>query len=380
MDRRSFLANGTRASVGLAALPGATFARGGEPWRLPATPPAQDATLRLDHNANPLGMPAGARTAILEAIEEVPHYPGPHREVLAERIAGIHGVGADQVVLGSGSTEIIRLAVHAHAAPGSRILQASPTYENAIRYAEPFPYRIEQVPLTADFAHDVERMRALAEGWGEPTVVYICNPNNPTGTLTPSAALDDWFSSAPDRVFFIVDEAYFPFVDDASYWTAERWANERPNVLVTRTFSKLYGIAGLRVGYGICAAETAGRLRPYANRSNPNTMGVVAAIAALEEEGWEERSLAIWAECKEVVTSCLDELGLDYFPSHTAFLFHRIRGDQAVYIRRMREHGIRVGRQFPPLVSHNRLSLSATPGELGRFADTLRTFRRRGWV
>ena len=380
MDRRSFLANGTRASVGLAALPGAAFARGGEPWALPTARPVQDATLRLDHNANPLGMPAGARTAILEAIEEVPHYPGPQREVLVERIARLHGVGADQVVLGSGSTEIIRLAVHAHAAPGSRILQASPTYENAMRYAEPFPYRIEQVPLTAGFAHDVERMRALAEGWREPTVVYICNPNNPTGTLTPSAALDDWFSSAPDRVFFIVDEAYFPFVDDASYWTAERWANERPNVLVTRTFSKLYGIAGLRIGYGICAAETASRLRPYANRSNPNTMGVVAAIAALEEEGWEERSLAIWGECKEVVTSCLDELGLDYFPSHTAFLFHRIRGDQAVYIRRMREHGIRVGRQFPPILSHNRLSLSATPEELGRFADTLRTFRRRGWV
>ena len=380
MDRRSFLANGTRASVGLAALPGATLARGAEPWMLPTTPPAQDATLRLDHNANPLGMPAGARTAILEAIEEVPHYPGPQREVLAERIAGIHGVGADQVVLGSGSTELIRLAVHAHAAPGSRILQARPTYENAMRYAEPFPYRIEQVPLTADFAHDVERMRALAEGWREPTVVYICNPNNPTGTLTPSVALDDWFSSAPDRVFFIVDEAYYPFVDDPSYWTAERWANERPNVLVTRTFSKLYGIAGLRIGYGICAAETASRLRPYANRSNPNTMAVVAAIAALEEEGWEERSLAIWAECKEVVTACLDELGLDYFPSHTAFLFHRIRGDQALYIRRMREHGIRVGRQFPPILSHNRLSLSATPEELGRFADTLRTFRRRGWV
>ena len=380
MDRRSFLANGTRASVGLAALPGATLARHAEPWTLPTAPSAQDAILRLDHNANPLGMPAGARTAILEAIEEVPHYPGPRREVLVERIARLHGVGADQVVLGSGSTELIRLAVHAHAAPGSRILQASPTYENAMRYAEPFPYRIEQVPLTAGFAHDVERMRALAEGWREPTVVYICNPNNPTGTLTPSAALDDWFSSAPDRVFFIVDEAYFPFVNDASYWTAERWANERPNVLVTRTFSKLYGIAGLRIGYGICAAETASRLRPYANRSNPNTMAVVAAIAALEEEDWEERSLAIWAECKEVVTACLDELGLDYFPSHTAFLFHRIRGDQELYIRRMREHGIRVGRQFPPILSHNRLSLSATPGELGRFADTLRTFRRRGWL
>ncbi|MDE0393322.1 MAG: aminotransferase class I/II-fold pyridoxal phosphate-dependent enzyme [Gammaproteobacteria bacterium] len=381
MNRRTFLADGTRASLGLAALPAAAFERRGGPWTPSAPPPApQDATLRLDHNANPLGMPPRARAAILEAMEEVPHYPGPRRAVLVERLARLHGVGADQVVLGSGSTELIRLAVHANATPESRILQASPTYENAMRYAEPFPYRIEQVPLASEFAHDVERMRGLADRWREPTVVYICNPNNPTGTLTPSAQLDEWFASAPDRVFFIVDEAYFPFVDDASYWTAERWANERPNVLVTRTFSKLYGIAGLRIGYGICAAETARRLRPYANRSNPNTLAVVGAIAALEEEGWEERSLAIWAECKEVVTACLDELGLDYFPSHTAFLFHRVRGDQAEYIRRMREHGILVGRRFPPILTHNRLSLSATPGELGRFVETLKLFRTRGWV
>ena len=380
MDRREFLANGTRASVGLAALPGTAFARGAEPWTSSMAPPAQDTTLRLDHNANPLGIPPRARAALLEAMEDVPHYPGPEREILIDRLAELHRVEADQVVLGSGSTEVIRMAVQAHASPQSRILQASPTYENAMRYAEPFPYRIEQVPLTSDFAHDVERMKRLAQRWQEPTVVYICNPNNPTGTLTPSVQLDDWFSSAPDNVFFIVDEAYFPFVDDASYWSAEEWANERANVLVTRTFSKLYGIAGLRIGYGICAAETASRLRPYANRSNPNTLAVVGAIAALEEEGWQERSLRTWAECKEVVTACLDELGLDYFQSHTAFLFHEIRGDQALYIRRMREHGILVGRQFPPMLSYNRLSLSAMPEELGRLVDTLRMFRRRGWV
>ena len=380
MDRRKFLSSGTRASVGIAALPGTALARGAEPWTSWMAPPAQDTTLRLDHNANPLGIPPRARTALLEAMEDVPHYPGPERGLLIDRLAELHRVGADQVVLGSGSTEVIRIAVHAHASPQSRILQASPTYENAMRYAEPFPYRIEQVPLTSDFAHDVERMKRMAERWPEPTVVYICNPNNPTGTLTSSAQLDDWFSSAPDNVFFIVDEAYFPFVDDPSYWSAEGWANERSNVLVTRTFSKLYGIAGLRIGYGICAAETASRLRPYANRSNPNTLAVVGAIAALEEEGWQERSLRTWAECKEVVTTGLDELGLDYFQSHTAFLFHEIRGDQALYIRRMREHGILVGRRFPPMLSYNRLSLSAMPEELGRVVDTLRTFRRRGWV
>lgn len=380
MDRRVFIANGTTATMGLAAFPAATLTGDTRPWEFTMTQPAQDTTLRLNHNANPLGIPPRARAAILKAMEEVPHYPGPRRELLIDQLADLHGVAADQVILGSGSTEVIRTAVQAHASSQSRILQADPTYENAMRYAEPFQYRIEKVPLTSESAHDVERMRRLAEGWQEPTVVYICNPHNPTGTLTPSAQLDEWLASASDNVFFIMDEAYYPFVDDESYWSAEKWANKRSNVLITRTFSKLYGIAGLRIGYGICAAETARRLNLYANRSNPNTLAVVGAIAALEEEGWQEQSLRIWAECKEVVTTCLDELGLHYFPSHTAFLFHEIRGNQALYIRRMRERGILVGRPFPPLLEHNRLSLSAMPEELNRFVDTLRMFRRRGWV
>ena len=177
-----------------------------------------------------------------------------------------------------------------------------------------------------------------------------------------------------------MDEAYYPFVNDPRYWSAENWANERSNVLITRTFSKLYGIAGLRIGYGICGAETAERLKLYATHSSPNTLAVEAAIGALEDEGWYQRSLATWDRCKEVVTECLDELELDYFRSHTAFLFHEIRGDQDLYISRMKENGILVGRPFPPMLSYNRLSLSAMPEGLERFTDTLRTFRRRGWV
>ena len=380
MDRRIFIANGTKASVGLAAFPSAAFAGVGRRGPSSMALSVQNTTLRLNHNANPLGTPPRARAAILDAMEDVPHYPGPRRETLIARLAELHDVPADQVVLGSGSTEVIRMAIQAHATPQSRILQADPTYENAIQYAQPFPYQIEQVPLTSEFGHDVERMRRQAEEWREPTVVYICNPNNPTGTLTPSAEVDDWISSASENVFFIVDEAYFPFVDDATYWSAEKWAGERSNVLVTRTFSKLYGMAGLRIGYGLCDAETARRLNLYATRSNPNTLAMAGAIAALEEEGWQEKSLKTWERCEEVVTTCLDELGLHYFQSHTAFLFHEIRGDQTLYIRRMKEHGILVGRPFPPMLSYNRLSLSAMPEELGRFAEALRMFRRRGWV
>ena len=378
MDRRGFISNGAMASVGLAALPNVALAEDG--GRSVLTGPVQDAILRLNHNANPLGIPPKAHAAIMAAMDEVPHYPGPRDETLVARIAEIHGVSDEQVVLGSGSTEVIRMAIEAHASPESRLLQANPTYENAMEYAQPYPYRLEQVALTSEFAHDVDRMRSLAEGWTEPTVVYICNPNNPTGTITPSAALDEWFGSASDNVFFIVDEAYYPFVNDPRYWSAEKWENERANVLVTRTFSKLYGIAGLRIAYGICGAETAERLNLYATHSNPNTLAVEAAIGALNDEGWYERSLATWNRCKEVVTKCLDELELDYFKSHTAFLFHEIRGDQNLYIRRMEEHGILVGRPFPPMLSSNRLSLSAMPEGLERFAETLRMFRRRGWV
>ncbi len=105
-----------------------------------------------------------------------------------------------------------------------------------------------------------------------------------------------------------------------------------------------------------------------------------AALGALEEVGWYERSLRTWDQCKAVVTARLDELGLHYYKSHTAFLFHEIRGEQPLYIRRMEEQGILVGRPFPPMLDHNRVSLSAMPEGMERFAETLRMFRRRGWV
>ena len=374
MDRRDFLIDGAAGSVSIAALaPGLLSAA--------VLSSSQDTILRLNHNANPLGMPPASRQAILDSLVDVPHYPDdPPRDRLIQQLASLHLVSNDQVVLGQGSTEIIRAAVQAHAAPGGRVLQADPTYENATRYAEPFPYRIEKIPLTPSFAHDVERMSNMGKKWKEPVVVYICNPNNPTGTITASADLDTWISSAPDNLFFIVDEAYYPLVNDPRYWSAEKWASKRDNIVVCRTFSKLYGIAGLRIGYGLCSPQTARRLQPYLNRSSPNTLAVVAASAALQDKDWHNASVKIWSECKKVVTDCLDDLGLHYFESHTAFLFHAIHGDQDLYIRRMRDQDILVGRKFPPILSHNRLSLSSTPEGLVRFTDTLRKFRNAGWI
>ena len=380
MDRRTFITSGTSAWAGLAITGNESLAMPVRPTHQSKAASDTQKVLQLNHNSNPLGLPPGARQAILETLEEVPHYPRARRGQLRTRLAELHGLSAGQVILGAGSTELIRCAIQAHASTDSRLLQAHPTYENAIEYGEPFPYRVERVALTNDSAHNIDRMKALAAQWKEPTVVYICNPHNPTGTLTPSAEVDDWIASATDNVFFVIDEAYFPFVADASYWSADKWVHQKSNVLVTRTFSKLYGMAGLRIGYGLCAASTAQRLELFANHSRPNMLALAGALAALEDASWTQKSLAIWEQCREVVTNCLDELELKYFPSHTAFLFHEIRGDQAEYRQRMSDHDILVGRSFPPLLSFNRLSLSATPDELERFTDTLRKFRRNGWV
>ena len=380
MDRRKFITSGTSACAGFSVYGSRAYAaseRSAEPY---TAAPDGNKILKLNHNANPLGMPPGARAAVLEALEDVRHYPRARRGQLRARLAELHGLNDDQVILGAGSTELIRCAIQAHATAESRILQAHPTYEDAIEYGEPFPYRIERVALTNETSHDIERMKGLAAQWQEPTVVYICNPHNPTGTLTPSAEVDDWIASASENVFFVIDEAYFQLVTDASYWSADKWVQERSNVLVARTFSKFYGMAGLRVGYGLCAASTARRLELFANDSRPNMLGLAAALAAVEDTSWTGNSLKTWARCKQVVTTCLDELGLKYFPSHTAFLFHQIRGDHDEYVQRMSEHGILVGRAFPPMDSFNRLSLSATPDELERFTDTLRKFRQNGWV
>jgi histidinol-phosphate aminotransferase len=150
-------------------------------------------------------------------------------------------------------------------------------------------------------------------------------------------------------------------------------------VVVTRTFSKVYGMAGLRVGYAVAHPETATLLRSFAAGPNVNHLGLVAARAALRDDAYVERSIATNAEARRITCEVLDELGLEYIPSHTNFVMHRIPGELREYNRRMRESGIRVGRPFPPMLDHSRLSLGL-PSEMERFAETLRGFRRRGWV
>jgi histidinol-phosphate aminotransferase len=332
--------------------------------------------IRLSSNENPLGISPRAREAIVAGLDDANRYP-QRRGALLDAVAAHHGVDRDLIVLGAGSTELLKMAVQALTTPRGTLIAAQPTYEDAFFYATPFPVHVVTVPLTSDHAHDLDRMRTAAEASAGPTVVYLCNPNNPTGTLTPSAAIDAWIAEAPDDLSFLVDEAYFDFVADEHYWSALHWVPDRPNVLVARTFSKVYGMAGIRLGYGIMHRALARRLRQFHVRNNANHFAIVAALASLEDEGFVRRSLEVNRRGRRILYDCLDELAMPYLPSHTNFVMHRLAGDVRRYRNRMREEGILVGRPFPPMLDHCRVSIGL-PDEMELLATVMRRMRDAG--
>jgi histidinol-phosphate aminotransferase len=335
--------------------------------------------VRLNSNENPLGISPAAKDALVEAIVLANRYPSDQQQVLVSKLAAAHDVAENQVVMGTGSAEVLQMVVQAYAAPRAKLVMADPTYEAVTNYQRTEAYELVKVPLTADHEHDIGRMREAAESSGHPALVYLCNPNNPTATITPSAAIDAWIAEAPEHVFFLSDEAYIQYVEDERMWSSLPWIGKKRNVLVVRTFSKIYGLAGLRIGYGIAHPDTAARLSDFASRNNINQLAIAAAGASFQDQVLMDKCRAANRESRRMVETTLDELGLERMPTQANFLMHRINGGLATYRGRMAEAGFLVGRDFPPMLDWNRLSFGL-PEDMGRFCDTLRDFRGKGWI
>jgi histidinol-phosphate aminotransferase len=377
MERRGFLRTGlVFAAAGLA--PAATLE-----WparralrRIPGL--RAGAPIRLSANENPLGLSDAARRAIADGLDQANRYPGEWRSQLIAALAAKHQVKPEQIVLGNGSTEVLQMLVQA-GGPDVTVIVADPTFEDVPRYAERVGVKIEKVPLAAGYTHDLGRMKDIADHASGPVLVYVCNPNNPTGTVTPSADVDRWIESAPERITFAVDEAYFEFADDPAYWTAQKWIATHSNVVVVRTFSKIYAMAGMRLGYGIAHPAGAERLQRYAAGNNANQLALAAGLASLGDDAFARKSLDVNREAKQILVRCLEDLGLEHLPSQTNFMMHRIQGDLKDYNARMRERGLMVGRPFPPMLTYSRVSIGL-PEEMRTFTDALRSFRQQGWV
>ena len=375
MERRHFLRTGVAASLLGAGLP-ASLDAVTRPRRGRGTPADP---IKLSSNENPLGLSPWAEKAIIEGLVDANRYPGATRDKVITALAEHHQVSESKLVMGAGSTEILRLAVHGIGLPNGRVIAAEPTFEDAPGYSKPVGIPVDKIPLRADASHDIPRMREAAGRSDGRVVVFLCNPNNPTGTLTSCAEIDEWISEATDNVFFILDEAYFDFVEDSSYWTGIKWIADNPNVLVSRTFSKVYGMAGIRLGYGMAHPETVKRLIGVATLNNVNHLAGVAALASLGDRSYFAKSVATNKRGRDILCAALRELDIEYLPSQTNFVMHRIRGSLAEYNDRMLAHGFRVGRQFPPMTDFSRISIGL-PQHMERFADTLQTFRSKGWI
>jgi histidinol-phosphate aminotransferase len=340
-----------------AALRGWGHAGAGAPLRgVPAAGAAKGiaGVVRLSSNENPYGPSPAAFDAMRSAFDLAWRYPDEHVEALAEDAARLHGVEPAQILLGAGSSEILLLAAVAFTAPGRPAVAAEPTFESLPRHARRHGAEALAVPLTTDFRHDLPKMLAAAP---DPGLLYVCNPNNPTATITPKAELRSLLGKAPERTLVVVDEAYFHFADSDDFESVIPLVAAHPNLLVTRTFSKIYGMAGLRCGYGVAQPAVVARLRDHQAFDSVNILALAAARASLHDAVQVSRGQRLNREVKAAVCAELDRLGFAYIPSATNFMMIDLRRPVGPVIQELRRRNVEVGRVFPALPHHLRVTI-----------------------
>jgi histidinol-phosphate aminotransferase len=326
----------------------------------------------LNYNENPLGPGPKARAAIAASISEGYRYADDHALRLIDQIAAHEGVAPERIALGSGSGELLHMLALGWASRGS-VTCAWPTFGQLMTFAEKVGATVRRVPLDARLRHDAAAIdEATPTGTG---LVYLCNPNNPTGTVLPGPEMRELCLKLAARTLVVVDEAYMDFVEPGATRSMVDLARGGADVVVLRTFSKVHGLAGLRVGYAIGRPDTIERLRSL-EMTSPNLPGILAASASLADREFVARSREITMADRRRVTAVCRELGMECSDSHGNFVFVRTGMEATAFRDRMRGHGIEVGRPFPPLTDWSRISIGR-PEENTALIAALRRFKGR---
>jgi len=315
-----------------------------------------DAVL-LNSNENPYGPSAKALEAAAKAAPN--RYPDGLEEEVRAAIAKHHGVAPGHVLLGCGSSEILRMADMAFSGPDRRVVAAEPTFEAVLMFAKVLRANGVKVPLTADFRHDLPRMADACDA--STGLVYVCNPNNPTGTIVSGDEMAAFAVRVPAAATILVDEAYHHFVEDPRYRSSCELIAAHPNVVVARTFSKIYGMAGLRLGYAIGPEAKIAAMSPYASWSNTNSAVLAAALECLADPDLVPRQKKTLNDTRRWLVSELAKQGRRTMPSETNFVMIDVGGDVAPVIQAFRARKILVGRKFPSLPNWLRVSIGTRP-------------------
>src|SRR6185437_1375372 len=262
--------------------------------------------VRLSANENPYGPCPKALQAITDSFGLACRYPDDHNNVLIDKLAALNNVDRNQILLGDGSGEILKLCAEIFTGPQhGKLVAADPTFEAIVNHASANGAEVVKVPLTNTFAHDPPKMLAAARGG----LIYVCNPNNPTASITPKDELRDFITKTPRETMILVDEAYFHFADSSDYESVIPLVKEHPNLIVSRTFSKIYGMAGLRCGYCVAQKETIERMRRNQMWDSVNCMALAAATASLDDPDHVPNGQRLNKEAKQFTTSELEKMG-----------------------------------------------------------------------
>jgi histidinol-phosphate aminotransferase len=325
--------------------------------------------VRLSANENPYGPSPKAHKAMRDASGVCCRYPDEQNDVLVEKLAKINGVNRDQIVLGDGSSEILKLSAEAFTGPTQgKLIAADPTFEAILEYAKANGAEVVKVPLTPSYSHDLEKMGASAQ----KGLIYVCNPNNPTASITPKNDLSEFIAKISRETMVLVDEAYFHYADGPDYESAIPLVKGHPNLIVARTFSKIYGMAGLRCGYCVAQKETIQRMHPFQMWDSVNVMALAAASASLDDADQVTNGRHLISEAKSLVTTELNKMGYKQIPSQANFIMFDCKRPVVPLIQVLKDRNVQVGRLFPALPNHMRLTI----GKKSEMESFLSAFRQ----
>lgn len=369
VSRRSFV-GGMAAVLGYLGLgPDAQLLAGTQAATAGTAPraggDAYDALAKIGNNENPWGPPESVMKAMTEAFKYANRYGYPDGGIVRE-IAAHHGVKPENILLGAGSGEILDVVGSTFLQNGRKVLGVEPTFAAVYQHATNIKSEAIRLPLTADYRQDMTAMiKAARMHYRELGFVYLCNPNNPTGVIVTKQEVQQLLDGIPEDMPVLIDEAYHHFVEDPNYATSVPYVLEGRPVIVARTFSKIVGLAGMRLGYAVAPASIITQMRPWAMNSI-NAIVKWGGVAALKDTAAQAKVKQDTLTLRKKVTGELASMGYASIPSEANFFMVGIKRQVPPVIDEFRTRGVLVGRPFPPMLEHLRVSIG-TAEEMDRF-------------
>jgi histidinol-phosphate aminotransferase len=361
LTRRAFAGRLGLAAAFSGALPEAIYAqRAALNFKTPKD------TVWINANENPAGPPQASIKAMIDVLPTSGRYHYQEFPDFYAALAHSEDLEPEQILAGSGSTESLHAAVEAFTSPTRPLITIAPTYEAPPEVTRASGHPVITTPLTDRYTADVRKLVAEADGAGGG-LIYLCNPNNPTSTVTPKADIAWMISNLPPNTIALFDEAYIHFAETPDMESALTYVRQGKDVVVTRTFSKIYGMAGLRAGFAAAKPELIRRMAPFRN----NVISIVTAhavLAAIADKNLVPARKATLAKTRAELCAWLKGHGYNFIEPQANFVMIDVRRDTRQFGREMAENGVAVGRPFPPLDHMLRVSIG-TDQDMAKFRE-----------